>query len=69
MKNVPLEAVCVATGLGKRQVLRLTREGRIPATIISRRFVMTAAQFEQLQREGIAPKREAVAPSFVRRIA
>lgn len=55
MKNVPVEAVCALTGLGKRTVYRLTREGRIPAQIVSRQFVMTTAQFAQLDRDGIRP--------------
>lgn len=75
MKNVSIDAVCAATGLGKRQVLRLTREGRIPAQIVGRTFVMTDLQLEQLRRDGIAPSRTARAehplmPSdFIRRKA
>jgi hypothetical protein len=63
VQNVTVEEVCAATGLGPRQVYKLTREGRIPAALLEDKrgyvkdFVMTRVQFEQLMREGIGPKR------------
>lgn len=48
--------VMAETGLGRNQVYRLARKRCIPATIIGRKFCMTEAQFERLQREGVKPE-------------
>lgn len=72
MKNIPIEQVMCATGLTRRQVIRLTRKGCIPATIIGQnRFVMTSGQFDRLIEEGVKPepkkkKNEPESPSFIR---
>ncbi len=71
MKNIPIEQVMCATGLTRRQVIRLTRKGCIPATIIGQnRFVMTSGQFDRLIEEGVKPepkkKNEPASPSFIR---
>ena len=69
MRNVPIEQVMCATGLTRRQVIRLTRKGCIPATIIGQnRFVMTSGQFDRLIEEGVKPepKNEPASPSFIR---
>lgn len=75
MKNIPVEQVMSLTGLTKRQVFRLTREGRIPAAIVAGRFVMTPLQLDTLNREGIRPARPStadnpLAPSiFIRKVS
>lgn len=75
MRSVPIEEVMALTGLTKRQVLRLTREGRIPAAIVSGRFVMTPAQRDQLNHEGVRPTQPTpadnpLAPSqFIRKVS
>lgn len=63
--------VAALTGLTYRQVWRLARKGCIPCTIIGRRMVMTPAQFEQLDRDGVKPEPKDTDEQspFIRRIA
>lgn len=68
-QNISVERVMALTGLGRRQVFRLVREGRIPGAVVGRKIVITPGQFEQLQREGIRPERTPEAASFIRRVA
>jgi hypothetical protein len=63
MSNVSIEAVMAETGLTKRQVMSLTRQRRIPASIVGRTFSMTSGQFERLKRDGIAPELPAAKPT------
>lgn len=55
---VKVEAVMAATGLTKRQVFRLVRQGRIPASIVAGKFIMFPPQFDQLMHDGIGPEPE-----------
>jgi excisionase family DNA binding protein len=65
MSTVPrpatVDEICAATGLGRRQVFRLVRAGRIPGAIVNGRLIVTRAQFDRLIAEGIAPPRNAPA--------
>ena len=66
MTDIPKPAtvaeICAATGLGRNQVYRLIREGRVPGAIVGRKPVVVRGQFDELIRHGIAPKREPVNP-------
>lgn len=54
-KPATVAEIMAATGLGRNQVYRPTREGRMPGTIIAGKIVVTRNQFEELLRTGIRP--------------
>ena len=69
-KPATLDELMCATGLGRNQVFRLIRAGRIPGAIVNGRVVVTRAQFDRLITEGIAPPKHTPEPvDFIRKRA